>query len=539
MGLAIGFGLGFAQLTQAQTIAEGLRFQDLEQSSKALSTFRSVLAKSPTAESHFYLGNAILKYEDAAKAKAEFDAGVAKDANFGLNYVGLGSVALKAGNKAEATAQFAKALAVTKSKNAEVWYQIGRAWTAHEAKDGVEAIKALQEATKLSPKNVDYWLALGDAYYFMGEGGKAQDIYQQKAELLNPNYAKTYIKQGIILERAKNYTDALALYKKGIEKEPGYWPGYRELGELYKRANRPKEGLQYYEKYIQNSDRSAADLNLYADFLLSVGEYEKSLAVLKELDGKVKNPLIYRGFGYCQLETKDFANGLQYMTKFFAEADPKFHNARDYRTLARLQMGAGKDTAAAISNLFRAFKLDTNNFKDLSDQLKSFADNKQYKFAALVGAFMDSVNKGDAADYMNYGRSLHNVARFAEADSAFAQVNRLSPEYPTGWYWRAYNASRVDNKTELWLAQPYYEKFANMELDKEKYKPFLKPSYRYLISYYLIKQRDKENTTKYANLLLEADPSAKDAQDALKHDFSKPLPKAAPAKAAAKPAPKK
>lgn len=542
---AVAGMLALGTMAQAQTIQEGLKYQDLEQSAKALNTFQQLVQKTPTAENYYYLGAAQLRYDNAAGAKTSFDAGIAKDPNFALNYVGLGSLALKTGNKAEANAQFAKAATLGKNKNAEVHYQIGKAWLAHDTKDGVEAITNLTKATQLNAKVADYWLALGDAYMFMGEGGRAADMYEQKALPLNPNYAKTYIKRGIIMERARNYTEALRLYKEGIDKEPGYWPAYRELGELYKRANRTREGFTYYEKFIQNSDRTPQDLNQYADFLLTLGEYEKCLAVLKELDGKVKNPFIYRGFGYCQLETKAYAEGLDNMKKFFAQTEAKAQNAKDYRVLAMLSLNTAKsatDTAGALGMLKAAYAKDTNEVKDMRTLLKSFVDAKTYAPAITIGSFLDSVGRADASDYLNYGRSLHQTKMFVEADSAFARLNRMSPTFAYGWYWRAYNASRIDNKTETWLAQPYYEQFVTLNPEKEKFAGLLKPSLSYLISYYLIKERNKDKTTEFANKLLELDPNAQNAKDALKHDFSKPLPKAAPAapaKPAAKPAPKK
>lgn len=520
------FCVGFSTHTVAQTVAEGARMIDLEQIQKAENHFASMVAKSPTAESFYYLGATQLLNDQADKAKGNFSQGIAKDPNYALNYVGLGALALKGGNKADATAQFNKAVVTSKSKSAEVFYEIGKAWIAFDTKDGVESIKALTTASNASPKNADYFLKLGDAYVIMGEGSKANDYYN-KALAVNPNYAKTYIKLGSLMERARNYNEAIAKYKEGIQKEPTYWPAYRELGELYDRARRTKEGFEYYEQYIQNSDRNPSALNQYAGFLLKLGDYNKTIEILNEIESKVKNPLIYRGFAYAELETKAFKSGITHSEMFFAQVKPEFFNARDFRTYGKLLIYSGTDTVKGIEMLKKAYGKDsTTEYQPLVEASRQFNEVKSYKSVILVNSFLDSVHKMEASDFLNYGRALHNLKRYEEADTVFGKLTQKYNTYQSGFYWRAYNSARLDPKTETWRAQPHYEKFAAIVTDPEKFKPFLKPTYRYLISYYLIHENNKEKTIEYADKLLALDPADVNALDAKKHDFSKPVQKA-------------
>lgn len=537
--LAASVALGLLSMTavRAQTIAEGIKMIDLEQLQKAEAHFASLSAKAQTAENYYHHGTSLLLNDKVADARRQFEAGIAKDPNFALNYIGLGAVALAGGNKAEATQQFNKAVITSKSKSAEVFYEIGKSWIAFETKDGVEAIKALKTATTANPKNPDYWLKLGDAYMLMGEGSQAADCYENKALPLNRNYAKTYLKIGSLMERARNYNEALAKYKEGIDKEPSYWPAYRELGELYDRARRIKEGFTYYEKYIQNSDRNPVALNKYADFLIKLGSYDQALTVLKEIEAKVKNPLIYRGFAYCELETKAYNDGLAHAEQFFAKVEPKSVMSRDLKTYGKLLIASGKDTIKGIEFLKKAVAKDSNEITTIKELSREMSNAKNYKYVIATASFMDSVGKIDANDYLNLGRAYHNLKMFVEADTVFGKLNQTSPEFASGWYWRAYNAARLDPNSESWRAQPFYEKFASLNVDVEKYKPFLKPTYKYLISYYLIDQYNKDKTIEYADKLLAIDPADSYAQDAKKHDFSKPKPKQV--KAGAKTAPAK
>lgn len=537
MAATLAISLLTFSAAQAQTVAEGVKMIDLEQVQKAEAHFAGLVAKAQTAENYYYLGTAMLLNDKVADARKQFEAGIAKDPNYALNYVGLGAVALDGGNKSEATQQFNKAVITSKSKSAEVFYEIGKSWINYDTKDGVEAIKALKTATTANPKNPDYWLKLGDAYILMGEGSMAADCYENKALPLNRNYAKTYLKIGSLMERARNYNEALSKYKEGIDKEPGYWPAYRELGELYDRARRIKEGFTYYEKYIQNSDRNPVALNKYADFLIKLGSYDQALTVLKEIESKVQNPLIYRGFAYCELETKAYAEGLAHAEQFFAKAEPKSVMGRDLKTYGKLLIASGKDTAKGIEFLKKAVAKDSNEISTIKELSREMNAAKNYKYVIATAGYMDSVGKIDANDYLNLGRAYHNLKMFVEADTVFGKLNQTSPEFASGWYWRAYNAARLDPNSESWRAKPYYEKFASLNVDLEKYKPFLKPTYKYLISYYLIDQYNKEKTHEYADKLLAIDPADSYALDAKKHDFSKPKPKQV--KQAAKPAGKK
>ncbi len=533
--VAVALCFGY-QTLNAQTIAEGAKLIDLEQVQKAEAHFAGMVAKAPTAEHYYYLGATQLLNDQTDKARQNFEAGIAKDPNYALNYVGKGALILKEAKPNEASAKleeakalFNKAVVTSKSKSAEVFYEIGRAYISFDTKDGVSAITALRTATTASPRNPDYWLRLGDAFMVMNDGTEANNAYN-KAQAVNPNYAKTYIKLGTLMERARNYNEAIAKYKEGIAKEPGYWPAYRELGELYDRARRTKEGFEYFDRYIQNSDRNPLALNKYADFLIKLGEYQKAIDVLKEIEAKVKNPLIYRGFAYAELETKAYKEGLAHDEQFFALADPKFVQGRDYRTYGKLLIASGTDTVRGIEMLKKAYLKDsTGEYPAVLGVSRTFNDQKAYRFVALINGFLDSVGKMDAIDYLNYGRALHNLKRYQEADTVFGKLTQKYNTYLTGFYWRAYNSARLDPNSETWLAQPHYEKFATLVTDPEKFKPFLKPTYRYLISYYLIHERNKERTLEYADKLLALDPADQAAKDAKAHDFSKPLPKAKPA----------
>ena len=101
-------------------------------------------ASTDKSEVFYYLGCLDLKENKVADAKANFEKGMAANANNPYNYIGLGTVALKNGNAKEASELFGNAQKLTK-KDASVEAAIARAYTEVDA---VAYAKEIEKATK-------------------------------------------------------------------------------------------------------------------------------------------------------------------------------------------------------------------------------------------------------------------------------------------------------------------------------------------------------------------------------------------------------
>ena len=101
MSAAATFVLSFAS---AQTVAEGINYLDSHKYAKAKEVFNQLIAKSPSAENYFYLGNAYLvQFEpNFDKAKESFDKGISLDSKSYLNKIGLAAIKMGKGQKSSA-----------------------------------------------------------------------------------------------------------------------------------------------------------------------------------------------------------------------------------------------------------------------------------------------------------------------------------------------------------------------------------------------------------------------------------------------------
>jgi tetratricopeptide (TPR) repeat protein len=231
-----------AQVTPAQ----GNYYLSIEQYNNAAKVFEELSKTAPTPENQFYLGNYYLLVDKVAQAKTVF---AKADALSAWTSVGLGSVAMAEGKVADAKGHFAKAVAISKAKNADILFYIGEGYTKFESKDAVEGIKFYEQAIKLNPKKYDFYIALGDAFLIQNDGTRAIAQFD-KAKAINPKNPVGYLRGGLLMERARNYPEAVNEYKRGLEVDANYLPCYKELAEVYLLAGRPAEGLTYYETYI-------------------------------------------------------------------------------------------------------------------------------------------------------------------------------------------------------------------------------------------------------------------------------------------------
>ena len=97
---------GFS-LLQAQSIDQGRRQTRNEQYEDAAKTFDAIIAKKPkVGEPYYWAGVNLLESGDTASAKAMFEKGLQMMPKYTLNNIGLGHIALRQGNSAEAENQF-------------------------------------------------------------------------------------------------------------------------------------------------------------------------------------------------------------------------------------------------------------------------------------------------------------------------------------------------------------------------------------------------------------------------------------------------
>jgi tetratricopeptide (TPR) repeat protein len=210
----------------------------------------------------------------------------------------------------------------------------------------------------------------------------------------------------------------------------------------------------------------------------------------------------------------------------------------DYNYMAKAALKLGNIDEAA--HIYRKYiELDSVPAYDIYGQLaKAYYDAKNYEQAIAYYLRKASIKELSVADLYYLGICYYFLDKNEQADSAFAKVLSITPDYIPGWKMRIKIANSVDTlEPRKYLAKELYEKVLPLyAADKEKYKKDIVEAAHYLAFYYVqiaesasekAKAEQANNTTytmaawksycynkaiEYYNLVLSLDPADEDAQ---------------------------
>jgi tetratricopeptide (TPR) repeat protein len=229
-GAAVVFFTNFAF---AQTVQDGINSIDSDKFAQAKTNFTNMIAKEPSAENYFYLGNTFLKQvePDFAAATENFNKGIAADSKSYLNKIGLAAVKLGKGDK-NAIAEIQKVVTDSREKDAEVLFRAAEALTLFEKNNSPDlAIQFLNKAIERAQRKevpAHYYYTLGDAYRLKRMPGDAMTAYE-KALPLAKNKASVYTRIGSLWMAAQQWQQAKTNIEKAIATDPSYAPAYKVM----------------------------------------------------------------------------------------------------------------------------------------------------------------------------------------------------------------------------------------------------------------------------------------------------------------------
>jgi tetratricopeptide (TPR) repeat protein len=543
LGLVLLGSLGFAQsLTDARKAIDAEQYQ---KGKAILNTLTSSQATNP--ENFFYLGNLYLStasinirpdYIDSAKAV--FEKGISANAEYALNFVGLGAVDLA--NKANPKANFDKAIELTKKKDHLTDLYIGRAYVNLTKPMIAEAMVHLNKAKLLNEKDAQLFLVLGDAYRSEMKNSEAFSAYRTAFDL-DKTFLRSKIELGKINKMSKAFEEAIAEFNSVIALDANYGPAYRELAETYYQwawtsqkeyEGRIKQALQSYEKYMDLTDRSLDSRLRHADFLYLAKDFKALEAEANEMAKFDKvNPRVLRYLAYSSFENGNFTSSAQALKDFIAKVEPTRLISQDFLYLGRAQMKDTTQFQEGMANIEKAVALDSTNAVVMSEIGQALYKGKKYVDAAR--AYEIAIKNPERAllDYYYLGMSYYftygsqNAAKLnppkdllVKADTAFSFLVKRSPTTQAGWQYRGRINRLLDENDAQGLAVPFYETYVKLiTIDKPelaaKSTPGLIEAYNYLGSVALRKDEDKVKAKEYFEKILVLDPANATAKEVL------------------------
>jgi tetratricopeptide (TPR) repeat protein len=524
----------------AQTVEEGYKYLENEQYRQALTTFQSLATSNPSAENYYHLARYYFAVGEPELAKEQLNRALSEDDRSPYVYVGLGELELSRGNVAGAAPHFNRAKELSRNRNVDIFYQIGRAYVSHDAKNPQAAIAELNRAIEMDSRNPNYYIALGDAYLAANDASNASAKYEQ-ALYADPNFAEAHVRIGDLLVRARSYNQALAKYQQAVAANPDYLPAHKSLGEIYFLARQYKNAATSYATYLSKADATPDAIFTYAGYLFLDGQYAQSLAELQKLGFDYPNPVMHRLLAYNYYETEQYDQGYEQIQTFFAEADTVEKLPSDFEYQGKLTIAAGQDTLAGIASLRQAIEADTSMWglhKDIASLLFTMRryeeSGDEYETMEAKGMELsptDYLNKGRGYYYAGQGIASRPAATaadssartaeaspfFTKADAAFTRLTELAPSHYAGWLWRARANVYLDPESTQGLARPYYEKFIEVANPSESRTDLITANY--YLAYYHYLQNDYPTSQRYVEAVLALDPAHQGAL-ALKEFFS-------------------
>jgi tetratricopeptide (TPR) repeat protein len=518
----------------AQTLKDAIRLTDNEQFDVASEVFKTLISNEPiNGTNYYYMGENYLLSDDADSAKLFYEKGIAVDPNNPLNQIGQAKIILyNSGDKATVGSMIDNALIKAGPKNVQAMIEAADALIEFKTNDLDKATAILDKAYALDPKNIGVLLHYGNIYSILNNGTLAADYYN-KALALDPKSVKAMVSKGRLYKRSTNYEGAAAEFENATKIDPSFAPAHRELAEAYYKLGKIELAKEEYRKFLELSKNNKKARIRYASFLYFTKDYKGTLNELNQLSkADSTNLTLIRLTTYSYYDTKDTLRALAAAQKLFSILTEEKATATDYEYYGKILALNNMDSLAVIQ-LRKAYEKDKARTDLLNEMWTSY--DRMKKNSEAAAALQEKIQSGKGvktADYFLMGQSYLYNNDLGKADSAFAKVNELTPQFMRGFLYRAKTNAMIDSTSERGLAKPFYEKYIELAyadtaaMSSGKYKNNLIEAYRYLASYSFIQLKDKEKAKEFLRKILELDSNDEPAKESLKNmDYKPPVKK--------------
>ena len=527
LGASVVFFTNFAF---AQTLQDGINSIDSDKFAAAKTNFTSMIAKEPTAENYFYLGNTFLRQSepDFVAATENFNKGLAADKKSYLNQIGLAAVKLGKGDKS-AIAEIQKVVADSREKDAEVFFRAAEALTLFEKNNAPDlAIQFLNKAIeRASRKEVPayYYYTLGDAYRLKKVPGDAMTAYDNALPLAK-NKASVYTRIGTLWMAAQQWQQAKTSIEKAISTDPTYAPAYKALAAYdikYQENAKATQDLINYTKYADEDPYTQLEI---AKLYFTNEDYANSKMTLDKIFDKVDDPIKFKLRAYVNYADGQYAEAKQNMDSFVSKAEKSRVQPADQGLMGLIAAGLAKTETDA--NKKAALQAESQQKIALAKAAKDETMKWDMELAKINGggASQASVDAGPTSPEIESFKKLV-AANAQDSDALYKLANAyqdaknwngavltwqkmigLLPDWAPAYYSQGYAYQQAGNND---AAKISYEKFiatvkpAEVEANKQTL------AYAYFAVAYLEKDKDLAKAKDYVAKSLQLDPSYQDA----------------------------
>lgn len=515
---------------------DGVDYYNADRFDKAKTILEKTIndASTDKAVSYFYLGSLELRDGNTGAAASNFNNGVQANPANGYNYVGLGEIALRAGNKPEAEKQFKAALATDK-KDAALVAAVARAYAnVDPVAYSKEVAKYIAQGLKMSKnKEPQIYMLQGDLAKDTNKGEAAgyyeqAIIYEEENGNVNP---QAYVKYSNLYNKV-NSEFAIGKLVELNEKLPNSALAQSELAEKYYDNDQFTRAAEQYGKYMKNPNHFQNDEQRYSGLLFFGKKYPESLQVAEQvLANDPDNAYMQRMVLLNKAALENWEDAEAAAQKLFAHNGFQF-TSNDYTTHGSVLSHLGRPEEAVEAYLAGYNLNPEKNRAILADISEMY--NKLENDAKSVEYMQKYVDSGDATlndyyilsnRYKNLGLTLpEGSPERAEAasngikyvDLALEKAANKGPLYRN----RATLLMIRDGAeaTSPELVETYQSMLAAYDEDPanlEKYADVYKSTYLRLGAFFM-NNDDTEQARSYFNKALALDPENDAIKDLIK-----------------------
>ena len=150
-----------------------------------------------------------------------------------------------------------------------------------------EAIKILNLALQLNPKEENLWIALSEAQFKAKDSDEAL-LSLDKALVINPKNASIYFTKGSIYMNSKHLENAISMLNQGLLLDNKNETGYFQLGNAYIMLKEYTRALDTYNKVTKLNPNFWQVINNQGLILYEINKKKEALSKFK-LAAKISN----------------------------------------------------------------------------------------------------------------------------------------------------------------------------------------------------------------------------------------------------------
>ncbi|MBS1549674.1 MAG: hypothetical protein JSS94_07400 [Bacteroidetes bacterium] len=532
-GIAVGF---LSNMAVAQSVQDGINYIDANKYALAKKNFEEMIAKSPSAENYFYLGNTFLSQNEPNfdQANDYFSKGLAADKKSYLNKIGLATIKLGNGDKA-AIAEIQAIVSDSREKDAEVLYRAGEALTLFDKNNAPDlAIDYLTKAIDKSMKNgvpAHYYYTLGDAYRLKRDPGNAMTAYD-KASVVAKNKASVFTRMGTLWMAAQQWPLAKEKIDAAIAVDPTYAPAYKAKASYdikYQKNDLATQDLINYAKYADEDPYTQLEI---AKLYFTNDDYANSKTTLDKVFDKVDDPIKYKLKAYLDFQAdNNYASAKNNLEKFMSTVKEKNRILPADQGLMGLILAGLASTEKNTEIKSKMMEEATQKVaiataaKDLTMDWKA----ELMKVQSGGGISDDAVNAGptnptieglkakvkanpkDADALVKLGTAYTEAKNWNGAVVTWDKMIALAPDWVYSYYAKGSAYQQLGNND---MAEGSYQKFIDLvtkkpQAEQDQNKESL--SYAYFLVAYFNQTKDLAKAKDYAAKAVQLNPEYQDA----------------------------